>query len=1645
MQETTGLSPQNGESGGDPRSLVAAAAHEGTTELREVQNCKERVLLPGLARKLAKAACLTSVLMRPLAEMVNSISNAYDLVEIACSPTSNLTTTFEQASYQCLRVNFKTGFNLETKAGTTALRQALHASPARLAWVSLPCTRLSSLQNLTLRDEQQMARFLKKRGQDLRRAFEVAESLEEVLAAGGDIAWEWPTSAAAGWRSKAIDKVQQLIKRYGKSLFYCRLDGCQYGLQWNGTAVRKRWTVLTTSRDLWLTLNKRCSEDHEHVECRGAAAQASAYYPAAMCREVLKAFHYAWTTSDLGMVRDAEVHLLHVPEEAQIEVADNVQPRGEQVFVLSRRKILEAAPTGRRLEQVKQQMMRVHRASGHSGFSNLQRLLEARGSPQWAIQLAGSLECPECREASKPRPSPPASLGEEPALFEVLGTDVFEIEDEKAKKKYKVQLWRDRASGLTMLDLLQVYESRLSWEPKTQDVVRSLSRWMARHPTPTWILSDSARCFTSLEFVEFCGRSGLGHTVAPAEAHWVMGAEESTIRVVKQTVEKVRNEYSQYDLEMILDLTANAINSHVGPSGYSAYQWCHGRDYFNDPELPLGLDPGKAMGGLLKARERIKIAYEKERAKDKFSKLSNAVTRPPGHFKTGQLVMLWRQKVKPGKVKGNWIGPLRVILAEGSTIWMATGSSLVRAKVNQIRPVTKREELAASVEGTAVIKTPITVETLLRSFQGRYYLDMSGDVPSEARLMGNLAPTEVVVAPETSGGKSDTWRIDHDGDQRTLVRIHNLPRLQLFSPTKLVSCPVPEHEFTGDRVTRVRSLLGADEVEIRDSLDVVKSLQERWVGETKFPLVSENRPVKVRRGVPVQGTKRKAESHAEERPADDPAPEAEQQGTSGDLIPKTSLEEALRRGGADAVDGLPATVRGAAGSHECPVPGCTLPGGHAGPHEGVEGRFLYDPYSGKTMAVDTQDPAVPTSSSSAASSSSDEMLTEEQIHLVNKQKVVDKVTPATATDDSCFYALEMDISREEGEWLSKHPRKAVIWLSKKMESKSKEETWSKLPLAKKKEFDLAQAKELSQVMTSKALRSLTRSEELSLDRSKVMAMRWVLTFKSSGVAKARLVVLGFQAHNLTEVETASPTMSKLGRNLLLTATAARRFVLKSGDVSSAFLQADASLEAEGLTVWAPPELAVLYGGDPKEPKALRVMKAFYGLVHAPRKWFESVVRTMTSTGWRQLLGDKCVFVLFEATAEGQPYDYADSTGYYQVVGFAGIHVDDFLISGRADSPTYRKAEEELQKAYRFGKWDLASEGFEFAGCYVKQQKDYSVTLDQKDYTMRWLEEIDIGKSRSDKETLTPAEISELRGVLGVLSWRSTQSAPQFLADTSLFLSEVKAATIGTLRRVNKLVREVRRTAEHSLLFPSWGCELKELAAVTWADASSRNRVDGSSSVGIMTGIVPKGFLSGEEFQVAIVQWKSGKTPRQCLGSNGAEVQAITIGEDQNFQVRAFLREMTGTVFTRENLKDEVSLTAGALVMDSRGIYDAMTRNLSSLHGLRESRAGYELTLAVNQARGVGTKLRWVNGMAQLADALTKADNRKGFLQFLSQRQFWRLVHDEKFVAGRKLHKRDLEKRLNEYEACFVAALRDLAEKYKWPWCEPSVSPETLLG
>ena len=97
--------------------------------------------------------------------------------------------------------------------------------------------------------------------------------------------------------------------------------------------------------------------------------------------------------------------------------------------------------------------------------------------------------------------------------------------EEKNGVEHKMLLRRDRATGLTMVDHLARYESG-AWEPKSQNIIESLTKWLMTYPQPKWILSDAARYYISSEFMTYLNRSGVGLATAPAEAHWIMGPED---------------------------------------------------------------------------------------------------------------------------------------------------------------------------------------------------------------------------------------------------------------------------------------------------------------------------------------------------------------------------------------------------------------------------------------------------------------------------------------------------------------------------------------------------------------------------------------------------------------------------------------------------------------------------------------------------------------------------------------------------------------------------------------------------------------------------------------------------------------------------------------------------------------------------------------------------------------------------------------------------------------------------------------------------------------------------------------------------------------------------------------------------------------
>ncbi|CAK0886214.1 unnamed protein product [Prorocentrum cordatum] len=538
---------------------------------------------------------------------------------------------------------------------------------------------------------------------------------------------------------------------------------------------------------------------------------------------------------------------------------------------------------------------------------------------------------------------------------------------------------------------------------------------------------------------------------------------------------------------------------------------------------------------------------------------------------------------------------------------------------------------------------------------------------------------------------------------------------------------------------------------------------------------------------------------------------------------------------------------------------------------------------------------------------------------------------------------------------------STVWLSKRLgDGKATEVTYSKLAPGQQLEFDKAMCKEISQVIATKVLKRIAQEELAEIDESRLLKMRSVLTYKcQEGGArkpKARLVILGYQHPSLTELSTAAPTLGKLARNMLFQVCAQHKFKLKFGDVSSAFLQTDASEEFESLNVKVPTEVAHFF---------------------------------LMSWGWRQLRADQCVWIMLDSSN--------------QLKGIIGVHVDDFIIGGDETSKLYRDAERAIRALYRWGA--STSCQAEFSRLRVRQFKDFSITLDLYDYTNKFITEAEIDADRKKQAHLPfePKEISLLRGVLGMASWRAQQVSPQYAVDVGLALSQVNNAKISDLVNANKLVKDMRKSASQVIKFHRFeNYDWHELWMVQWADASDKLRPDGSKTGGLVTGLSTPDFATGSMANVSILGWRSFKLPRKISGSNNNETQSTAFGDEMLWLSRLMWAELHGVEPTRWKLDDAVKTVPGMLITDSRGIYDAILKSESPQLGMRSFKSGEEARGIELQILRTDVSFRWVNGLAMLADSLTKPGYlaRHVMEEFLAT-QRWKCTFDEMFQSGRR--------------------------------------------
>ena len=586
------------------------------------------------------------------------------------------------------------------------------------------------------------------------------------------------------------------------------------------------------------------------------------------------------------------------------------------------------------------------------------------------------------------------------------------------------------------------------------------------------------------------------------------------------------------------------------------------------------------------------------------------------------------------------------------------------------------------------------------------------------------------------------------------------------------------------------------------------------------------------------------------------------------------------------------------------------------------------------------------------------------------------------------------------------------WVLNEKPKKRAEVQFKSLSDAEKLDFMKAMRNELSSYLEHEAIQIASRH---NVPRERILGMRWVLTWKAitneeTGVVsgqkpKARLIIKGFQDPDLLKLKRDSPTLSTQSRNMVLGLAACHGWQCYVGDIKTAFLNGDQTEAARQIYAEPPEEVKLMLGLKPHE--LFRIMKAVYGLLHAPRAWSDKLGKELAKQGWVQSKLEPCVWRLYEDGV---------------LCGLIGIHVDDLLCCGSGS--WFQQQIQVLRQSFPFGSWkDLMHETVTFCGCELRQRPDGTIELNQERYAEA-IPEIPLSRERraQTQDALTEAEKKRLRTALGALSWRATQSAPWISASTSYLQGCYKESVVDDILQVNKLIRLQKQYSQVNVEFSS---KIREPVVLTFRDASWACRRDGTSQGGVITLFADRSVLEGQPGVFAPIAWQSRKLPRVCRSSTAAEVQAGSHADDSHeFTKQMIVEWMNERPIPPKSMDQALSMFPSIVVTDSKNLCDSVVRIESSGLQLEEKRLALEVLSIRERVAAAGVLYKWVDSDQQLGDPLSKPFIYDSLLLAMQRKQLC-LKFDENFISAKR---KRAWKRQNAVAATNGASRSTLQEK-----------------
>ena len=501
-----------------------------------------------------------------------------------------------------------------------------------------------------------------------------------------------------------------------------------------------------------------------------------------------------------------------------------------------------------------------------------------------------------------------------------------------------------------------------------------------------------------------------------------------------------------------------------------------------------------------------------------------------------------------------------------------------------------------------------------------------------------------------------------------------------------------------------------------------------------------------------------------------------------------------------------------------------------------------------------------------------------------------------------------------------------------------------------------------------------------VDQERIMRARWVLTWKSSGKAKARLCVLGFQDPDLTEVPRDSPTLSTASEALIMQWVASHKYRLISGDIKTAFLSGDE--DVRNIFIAPPDDVRQMLNVD--HETVLRLRKAVYGLVNAPKKWWDRLRKSLIQHGFTSCSLDPCVFVLRKSG---------------KVHGVLGVHVDDMIGGG---NETFNRVMTAVRKEFDFGSWDIGN--FRFKGRQISQMPNGEIVFDMEQFKHE-LEQIEVSKADKTKpeRNLNTKEHTQFRGGVGSLGWFVDHCCPQLSFQLAELRRKQSSPTVQDLLRLNKVIRTAK-VIETKIKVRSIPVEHLRFMGVH--DAAHANLEAGASQQGHLI-LAVHASITDCRVPVSVLSWQSKKIKRVVRSSLAAEASSMSTCQEHLDWMRTMWEQMTRSEFVLENYEQFLKARPSILVTDCKSLYDAIHKE-GAAPASTDKRLAIELAIIKAKAVSGETDLRWIDARYQIADCLTKHASRKSeaVLQKILDEAQWMITAEEDMLDKRKQERED---------------------------------------